>query len=498
MNAIGIDVGTTNICAIRINYETGTIEKSVTKNSNAFINGSNQWEKLQYVDKIMNIATEIIDSMINADTVVIGVTGQMHGIVYIDKNGLAISPLFTWQDGRGNQPYNDTTYANHLRSFSGYGNVTDFYNRINGIRPESAVSYCTISDYLVMRICSLTKPIIHESNAAGFGLYDMDSNKFNYDFNPEITSGYTLAGTYKGIPVSVAIGDNQASVFSTLANDNSVLVNIGTGSQVSLISDTPVYGNDIEVRPYFDNKYLIVGSALCGGRAYALLKDFFKGIVSYFKDVEDDEIYEVMNKFVSRYASSSISVDSRFAGTRSDPDKKGVIRYVTTENFTAPELTVAFIEAIATELYCLYLGSKLQRTGLVASGNAVRKNTALIKALEKKFSTFLLLPEHIEEAAFGAALYALIACGKFRNSKEAHSLIKYQHNRDLINPSQVGSKIMALRKEKNMTQAELAQFLNVSNKAVSRWENGQGFPDVTLFPKLAILFDVTVDYLMKE
>ena len=50
MKAIGIDIGTTSICGIIIDAESGNVIKSVTKNSNAFINSTNVWEKIQSVD----------------------------------------------------------------------------------------------------------------------------------------------------------------------------------------------------------------------------------------------------------------------------------------------------------------------------------------------------------------------------------------------------------------------------------------------------------------
>ena len=234
MKVVGIDIGTTSVCGVLIDATTGCVEKSVTKNSSAFIEGCADWEKIQSVNKIMTVATDILESLIAASSEVgvIGVTGQMHGIVYTDKDGDAVSPLYTWQDGRGNLPYKDVTYAKYLNSFSGYGNVTDFYNTENGIKPESAVSYSTIHDYFVMQLCGLKKPIIHTSDAASFGCYDLENNRFNYACTAEITGDYRIAGEYKGIPVSVAIGDNQASVFSTLANEEDILVNIGTGSQI--------------------------------------------------------------------------------------------------------------------------------------------------------------------------------------------------------------------------------------------------------------------------
>ena len=125
-----------------------------------------------------------------------------------------------------------------------------------------------------MQLCGLKRPVLHASNAASFGAYDLERNQFTVPFNGEITADYRVAGTWRGIPVGVAIGDNQASVFSTLADPEAVLCNVGTGSQVSVIAKKPLWQPNIETRPYFEGQYLIVGSALCGGRAYSLLKDF--------------------------------------------------------------------------------------------------------------------------------------------------------------------------------------------------------------------------------
>ncbi len=60
----------------------------------------------------------------------------------------------------------------------------------------------------------------------------------------------------------------------------------------------------------------------------------------------------------------------------------------------------------------------------------------------------------------------------------------------------IGSAIARLRKKAGLTQAELASKLNISDKAVSRWENGLGFPEITQFPALATIFGITVDQLM--
>ena len=60
----------------------------------------------------------------------------------------------------------------------------------------------------------------------------------------------------------------------------------------------------------------------------------------------------------------------------------------------------------------------------------------------------------------------------------------------------IGKTIAELRKSKGWTQVELAERLNVSDKAVSKWESEGGFPEITQLPVLASIFDVSIDYLM--
>ncbi len=65
-----------------------------------------------------------------------------------------------------------------------------------------------------------------------------------------------------------------------------------------------------------------------------------------------------------------------------------------------------------------------------------------------------------------------------------------------MNEHSIGKTIASLRKSKGWTQAELAEKLNVSDKAVSKWESENGLPEISQFPALASLFDVSIDYLM--
>lgn len=64
--------------------------------------------------------------------------------------------------------------------------------------------------------------------------------------------------------------------------------------------------------------------------------------------------------------------------------------------------------------------------------------------------------------------------------------------------SQLGANIVAYRKHSGLTQAKLAEQLNYSDKAVSKWERGESVPDVLTLVQLAELFDVKVDDLIRD
>ena len=61
----------------------------------------------------------------------------------------------------------------------------------------------------------------------------------------------------------------------------------------------------------------------------------------------------------------------------------------------------------------------------------------------------------------------------------------------------LGMMISSLRKEKGMTQLELAEKMGVTDKAVSKWERDLSYPDINSIPKLAEIFGVSVDELMQ-
>lgn len=65
-----------------------------------------------------------------------------------------------------------------------------------------------------------------------------------------------------------------------------------------------------------------------------------------------------------------------------------------------------------------------------------------------------------------------------------------------MNQEKIGKFISSLRKEKNMTQLDLAEKLNISDRAVSKWERGINLPDASLMIELSKMFNVTINELL--
>ena len=60
----------------------------------------------------------------------------------------------------------------------------------------------------------------------------------------------------------------------------------------------------------------------------------------------------------------------------------------------------------------------------------------------------------------------------------------------------VGERIALLRKKNGYTQQQLADILSLSSKTISRWETGEGFPEISIIPNLSKTLGVTIDQLL--
>ena len=427
--SIGLDIGTTSVSAAVVNNATGKTIYTNSQNHGAFIPSDESFFREQDPEKLYEIAVALLEDALGRFFPVgtIGLTGQMHGILYVDGSGKALSPLYTWQDNRIlSTASSGKTYAEEIREKTGYsispgyGLGTHYALQCENKVPEGAVKLCTAMDYVSARLSGVCPDMIHPTNAASLGFYLLSEDSFDTEalkkldmdlaLLPNVVSAPRAVGSYKEIPVFQAIGDNQASVLYSLNGvDDACLVNIGTGSQISRVVDDPVEGKLLELRPFFGGKYLLAGSALCGGKAYAMLEEFFRAYVKESTGKEEDQ-YDTLNRLARQALESAAPlprIRTTYAGTREDSSETGTISGLTEMTYTPQGIILATLQGIVDELYERYLNLPVPSSAVVASGNAVRRNKVLQSLISDTFQLPLTLLGADEEAAGGAALFTL-------------------------------------------------------------------------------------------
>lgn len=434
--SVGLDMGTTTVSAIVLDVASNEVLDVYNVPNDAKISSQRIGAAIQNPTRIFAIVTELLENILaNYSVTSIGVTGQMHGILLISPKGEALSPLYTWQDLQASLGENSSCEQiktiTGYRVPAGYGLATLYHLITTNQVPQEPYIVGTIMDFITMKLCGLPRPVMHITNAAAWGFFSPSQSNFDFDaleklgiskdVLPVVIADKAVVGEYKKIPVAVGIGDNQAAFMGSVTEADTVLVNIGTGSQVCILSKESPSQNDllVEARPYDGEQFLYSGSCLCGGRSYALLENFFRRFLIAY-GMEDKPCYDVLTSLAEKGIRKGNwpKISTTFAGTRENPDLCGAITQIAEDNFTPESFAAGLLIGMAEELYQLY--QKMPHkgiTGLVASGNGVRKNPVLRRILEDVFQMKLTVPKHTEEAAFGAAIFA-DAAREIKETKE--------------------------------------------------------------------------------
>jgi len=237
----------------------------------------------------------------------------------------------------------------------------------------------------------------------------------------------TLVGrTPTGVPVWVAIGDNQASFLGAVTSpETSLLVNIGTGSQISVYLEGDDEWVGEEVRPFFDGGCLGVQASPFGGGAYAGLLGLINDVVATFGGGVTPVSYAQLEAMI---ATEHAVNDFWQRLTEACVDFGSADRLLTLSDFQSGSVGIRALAArvvacMAKEVFSIMpswpdaLRERL--TTLVGAGNTLRRNPGLRRALETSLGRSLTMAGYTEEAAVGAALYAGYCSGVYGTVREA-------------------------------------------------------------------------------
>lgn len=433
MKVIGLDIGTTSVSSVVIDSEGCTQLASKTLANDTAIASEKTWIRQQDADRILEKCRALVSEYKETWPEIrrIGITGQMHGMVYVNREGVAVSPLTTWEDERGNQlQENGVSYVQELKEKTGYamatgfGLTTHFYNVKNGLVPEGAACIATVMDYVAMRLCGNDRPLMHASNAASVGLYDLPKGCFDKEacakagmdpsILPETTVTEQFVGKMEdGTLVMIPIGDNQAGIMGLVQNEKDIVINIGTSSQISMITDRLPEEVGPECRPYVGGKYLLLGAGLCGGTSFAMLNGFLRSVVEGCgAEVSKDDMFRFMTKaaWEAYEAGADLKVNTQFRGTRFNPSLRGSVTNIDMNNLTPGGLVLGFYKGVLGELHDAFqkMGTIPEDVTLLLCGNALRNNDLLRKLCKEMFGCKTVLSEQREETATGAAKLAIM------------------------------------------------------------------------------------------
>lgn len=428
MRYLGLDLGTTSISAAVIDLETNRVLDTQSFHHQAEVSTGIPGAHAQDPDALVAGAQKLLRTLTGefGPFYGVGVTGQMHGILYVDAYGRAVSPLYTWLDRQAEEAAegNDLEFQKITGEAvpSGYGAVTHFTQVQTGRIPKQAASFCTAPDYLVMRLCGLERPLTDPTLAHSLGLFDLGQNAFKPVWEklgpspvklPTVSVYGVVAGEYEGVPIVTALGDNQASFIGSVGDpERSALLTLGTSGQVSCVSNELKYADGLETRPFPRNRFLLVGASLTGGKALEMLAKLVDEVAYKLTGKHVSDPYKLL-EVNPELKPPHLEVDTRFAGSRSSTGAKaGAIRNITPDNFTLEHLAYGFAQGVVTELYTFWsegftaAGLMAGTTNIVGSGNALRRSALVRERVQETFGLPLILTPHREEGAVGAAIYA--------------------------------------------------------------------------------------------
>lgn len=456
---LGLDVGTTTVTAVAFDPTRSESAASATLANTAYCTPAepSSWSEMD-LDRVFAISAEAVTSVVERlghrarRLAGIGVTGQMHGVAFLDPDGRAARSTITWRDRRVQAALGSGgSYLDELKRRAGAGafdrtgcepaagylGPTLFWLSLRGELPASRV--CSIPDAIVVLLTG-GRPVTDPTNAAGSGVFDVVARRWDVDLLrrlglpveifPHVQEAGTPVGTVTAalanawglrarLQVGTALGDHQASVIGSVREPLDTLhVNVGTGTQVSAILPEFTRVAGLDTRPFPGGRYLLTQAGLAGGRSFALLRDFFGrvGELLFARTLGQDELYEAMLRLAEAVPTGAdgLQCSPLFAGTRPDPTLRGSVTGIGLDNFTPGHLTRAVVEGTAASLASSaaeLLASAGPRGRLVGAGNGVRRNRLLAAAIAARFERPLLVPRWQEEAAVGAALSAAVGAG---------------------------------------------------------------------------------------
>ncbi|MBR2650844.1 MAG: xylulokinase [Clostridia bacterium] len=453
---IGADLGTSSLKLLLVD-ERGKIYKSATEYYDVSY-PKNGWSEqnpsdwLAAFERGMEKLTEGIDKSLVA---AIGVGGQMHGLVVLDKNDKVIRPTILWNDSRteaeveylnnviGKAVLNELTANIAFAGFTApkllwmYNNEPENFAKIAKIMlPKDYLNYYLTGNHAT-----------DYSDASGMLLLDVKNKcwsekmasicHISTDMLPELYESYEVIGTVipgiaerlglpSGVRVVAGAGDNAAAAIGTgTQGSGSCNISLGTSGTVFITSDkfSDVGGARLHSFAHADGGYHLMGCMLSCASCNKWFIEEILGTSDYkaeFAAINEDAL-----------ASSSVYFLPYLMGERSpinDTNARGTFIGLCAST-TRAEMLLAIIEGVCFAIrdntdIARELGVDITESAVCGGG---AKTELFRKILANVLNITLKVPACEEGPAFGGAILAMVASGEYASIAECtKKLVTYK------------------------------------------------------------------------
>ncbi len=443
---VGADLGTSSLKLLLVD-EKGNILNKATKNYNVSYPapGWSEQDPADWWKAFISGADELLSGFDRSKVAGIGVGGQMHGLVALDKDDNVIRPCILWNDGRTAK---ETAYLNEVAgeaflaentaniAFAGFTapkilwmkeNEPENFARIAKIMlPKDYLNYlltgkhcCDYSDASgmllldvrnkcwskkMLDICGITE----EQMPALFESYDIVGNLL-----PEIAEKLGLSS----VPVVAGAGDNAAAAVGTgTLFAGKCNISLGTSGTVFIPYDsfTPAENNSIHNFCHANGKFHLMGCILSAASCNKWFYEDILGTKDYDGeqagicdgDLGENHVYFLPYLMGERSPINDVNARGTFMGMRADTGRK--------------HMTQAVLEGVAFAIkenieIAKSMGVKIEKSTVCGGG---ARSKLWLKILANVLSIPLEIPKTEEGPAFGGAMLAMVATGAYESVEE--------------------------------------------------------------------------------
>jgi sugar (pentulose or hexulose) kinase len=435
---IGLDVGSSFIKAAAISLDTLELRRTYRLPFPAFVKGTpplhREVDPTAVVEAAQSLLVRLLEETPKCHGIVL--CGQMHGFVLVNCQGEPLSNYISWQDQRVSPAEFEEALAKvgtkereEIGDELGPGHALFLlaWLKRRGALPAGEVTPVSIPDFVAGRLCG-TRPIMEPTQAAAFGALRLDDlgwhegliSKLGLDAVrwPDVRPAGAETGRWRGIPCYAAVGDQQCALAGALLGESELSVNIGTGSQVAMITG-PAACEGCQIRPYFDGRFLRTITHIPGGRALNALVGLLTELGG--KPVED--VWLRIEPAVEEVASTDLRANIAFSP--GPFGSSGSLENLHEGNLRIGHLFRAVFESMARN-YTVCAGRvdpdrRAQR--VVFCGGISRRSPILRDMTASALGLPHRLSPHPEDTLIGLMVLSLAFTGLCRDVRAAAALV---------------------------------------------------------------------------